>query len=477
MADEFDVKEFLENNRVNIRDYDSFLRELQEETPTFIGGQLAGGFGVYYTDAATISEEDQWEIIKSLAIQQQRISPYSEYLKGLTDDLRKQKLQELVGYGIPDLDDVVSELLPQNLQNEFTSYVIQMSTVDQNKILDDAPGAEIIRKLLKDQGLEGLDFEKLPAELKQSLLNIVNASSNIPGAAAYAQYYGFSQEEAVFNFNYTGTSTNPGPVYKQGMASSLLASMSESEVGKLQSKLIESGYLSPFTAYTLFDPSDAATQIALAKAMASHNNRVGATPTLDRNQQYELLSGLVSPDTTKLILNKLNSELDNDISTLGEEERTRLYGVNELTLAAATERADTIAGQVLSRDIDMVTASKLAEVYTNIYNEKYQEVVKTALDKMATGRSAELQRIKDIQAGKQVEDTRFVGLPASSEIESTVPSTEEMAQQAATFAKLDFSRRLKDTYFAQEIDDNERRAAIAQSSIGFNTALRTLGGG
>ena len=147
-----------------------------------------------------------------------------------------------------------------------------------------------------------------------------------------------------------------------------------------------------------------------------------------------------------------------------------------MSLAAATERADTIAGQVISRDVDMVTAGKLAEVYNNIYREKYEEVVDTALQKMSTGREAELQRIKDIREGKSVPDTRFVGLPASSETESTVPSQEELSQQAATFAKLDFSRRLKDTYFAQEIDDNERRAAIAQASIGFNTALRSLGG-
>ena len=95
---------------------------------------------------------------------------------------------------------------------------------------------------------------------------------------------------------------------------------------------------------------------------------------------------------------------------------------------------------------------------------------------METGRAAELNRIRAIQGGEQGDATRFVGLPASAETESTVPTQEEMAQQAATFAKLDFSRRLKDTYFAQEIEDSERRAAIAQASIGFNTALRSLGG-
>ena len=79
-----------------------------------------------------------------------------------------------------------------------------------------------------------------------------------------------------------------GPVYKQGMASSLLASMSENEVADLQSKLIEAGYLNPFTPYTLFDPSDAATQNALAAAMGAHNNRVDGTPILinHKNTNY-----------------------------------------------------------------------------------------------------------------------------------------------------------------------------------------------
>ena len=130
----------------------------------------------------------------------------------------------------------------------------------------------------------------------------------------------------------------------------------------------------------------------------------------------------------------------------------------------------------MQRDVDMITAGRLAKVYQDIYNEKYQQVVETALEKMSTGRRAELQRIKNVQAGKDVEDTRFVGVPASSETESLIPSTEELGQQAATFAKLDFARKLKDTYFAQEIDDNERRSAITQSAIGFNTALRTLSG-
>ena len=193
--------------------------------------------------------------------------------------------------------------------------------------------------------------------------------------------------------------------------------------------------------------------------------------------QYKLrLNSDIDDEAGASRIGKLTEELKNDVSVLGEEERTRLYGINELTLAAATERADTIAGQVIGRDVDMVTAGKLAEVYKNIYNEKYKQVVDTALQKMETGRAAELNRIRAIQGGEQGDATRFVGLPASAETESTVPTQEEMAQQAATFAKLDFSRRLKDTYFAQEIEDSERRAAIAQASIGFNTALRTLGG-
>ena len=311
---------------------------------------------------------------------------------------------------------------------------------------------------------------------QEALLQLSRANLAIPGSAALAGFYGYDNQSAVFNFDYTGTSANIGPVYKMGMAEGLLASMSENEVADLQSSLIKAGYLSPFASYTLFDPSDPATQVALSKAMAAHNNRKHGTPKLTVQQQSEILSGLISPELTTTVLDKLNFELKRDARQLEKEENTRLYAVNELTLAAATERADTIAGGVLQRDVDMITAGKLAKVYQDIYNEKYQQVVETALDKMSTGRRAELQRIQDVKAGKQVDDTRFVGVPASSETESLIPSTEEMGQQAATFAKLDFARKLKDTYFAQEIDDNERRSAITQSAIGFNTALRTLSG-
>lgn len=476
MADEFDIEQYLADNPPDIKDYDTYvdyLNDISYSRATLpIGG--FGYAGPYRGEAA--SPEEAWEVMKSVIITQQTVEPFEEYFKSLTEADAFDKLSQLIGYMIPDIELVVDNVLTPQKQTEFTSFVVSQEIAKQQEVLDNAPGSEQIKELLRNMGLDTTNFEDLPQEAKKVLLDMINANMQIAGAAALAQYYGFNQEEAVFNFDYTGESVRTGPVYKQGMASSLLASMSENEVADLQSKLIEAGYLSPFSPYTLFDPSDAATQNALAAAMGAHNNRVDATPELNRQQQYELLSGLVSPGTTNIILNKLNAELNNDISRLGQEESTRLYGVNELTLAAATERVDTIAGQVMGRDIDMVTAGKLAEVYTNIYNEKYEQVVDTALQKMATGREAELQRIKDIRAGKSVPDTRFVGLPASSETESTVPSQEELAQQAATFAKLDFSRRLKDTYFAQEIDDNERRASIAQASIGFNTALRTLGG-
>lgn len=478
MADEFDVELFLEQNLPDIKDYDTYVDALQDEAVTkVVPGTYSGGFGLFAPTGQTkASPEEQWEVIKSVIITQQNIEPYIEYFKTLTEEDAYDKLTQLVGFTLPDFAIAAEEILSEQKNQEMIAFIVNQEVAKTQEILNNAPGSEQLKELIRASGYEPEDFENLPAEIKTNLLNIYNASTNIPGATALAQYYGFNQEEAVFDFNYTGTSTQGGPVYKQGMASSLLASMSENEVADLQSKLIEAGHLNPFTAYTLFDPSDAATQIALGKAMGEHNNRVDGTPILDKAQQYELLSGLVSPGTTELILNKLNEELNKDVSRLGEEERTRLYGVNELSLAAATERADTIAGQVISRDIDMVTAGKLADVYNNIYREKYEEVVDTALQKMSTGREAELQRIKDIREGKSVPDTRFVGLPASSETESTVPSQEELSQQAATFAKLDFSRRLKDTYFAQEIDDNERRAAIAQASIGFNTALRSLGG-
>ena len=476
MADEFDIEQYLADNPPDIKDYDTYvdyLNDISYSRATLPIGAF-GYAGPYRGEAA--SPEEAWEVIKSVIITQQTVEPFEEYFKSLTEADAFDKLSELVGYMIPDIELVVDNVLTPQKQTEFTSFIVSQEVAKQQEVLDNAPGSEQIKELLRNMGFETANFEDLPQEAKKVLLDMINANMQVSGAAALAQFYGFNQEEAVFNFDYTGESVRTGPVYKQGMASSLLASMSENEVADLQSKLIEAGYLSPFSPYTLFDPSDAATQNALAAAMGAHNNRVDATPELNRQQQYELLSGLVSPGTTNVILNKLNAELNNDISRLGQEESTRLYGVNELSLAAATERVDTIAGQVMSRDIDMVTAGKLAEVYTNIYNEKYEQVVDTALQKMATGREAELQRIKDIRAGKSVPDTRFVGLPASSETESTVPSQEELAQQAATFAKLDFSRRLKDTYFAQEIDDNERRAAIAQASIGFNTALRTLGG-
>lgn len=476
MADEFDIEQYLADNPPDIKDYDTYvdyLNDISYSRATLPIGAF-GYAGPYRGEAA--SPEEAWEVMKSVIITQQTVEPFEEYFKSLSEQDAFDKLAQLIGYMIPDIELVVDNVLTPQKQTEFTSFVVSQEIAKQQEVLDNAPGSEQIKELLRNMGLDTTNFEDLPQEAKKVLLDMINANMQISGAAALAQYYGFNQEEAVFNFDYTGESLRTGPVYKQGMASSLLASMSENEVADLQSKLIEAGYLSPFSPYTLFDPSDAATQNALAAAMGAHNNRVDATPELNRQQQYELLSGLVSPGTTNVILNKLNAELNNDISRLGQEESTRLYGVNELSLAAATERVDTIAGQVMSRDIDMVTAGKLAEVYTNIYNEKYEQVVDTALQKMATGREAELQRIKDIRAGKSVPDTRFVGLPASSETESTVPSQEELAQQAATFAKLDFSRRLKDTYFAQEIDDNERRASIAQASIGFNTALRTLGG-
>lgn len=476
MADEFDIEQYLADNPPDIKDYDTYvdyLNDISYSRATLPIGAF-GYAGPYRGEAA--SPEEAWEVMKSVIITQQTVEPFEEYFKSLPEADAFDKLSQLIGYMIPDIELVVDNVLTPQKQTEFTSFVVSQEIAKQQEVLDNAPGSEQIKELLRNMGLDTTNFEDLPQEAKKVLLDMVNANMQVTGAAALAQFYGFNQEEAVFNFDYTGESVRTGPVYKQGMALSLLASMTENEVADLQSKLIEAGYLSPFSPYTLFDPSDAATQNALAAAMGAHNNRIDATPELNRQQQYELLSGNVSVATTDVVLNKLNAELNNDISRLGQEETTRLYGVNELTLAAATERVDTIAGQVMSRDIDMVTAGKLAEVYTNIYNEKYEQVVDTALQKMATGREAELQRIKDIRAGKSVPDTRFVGLPASSETESTVPLQEELAQQAATFAKLDFSRRLKDTYFAQEIDDNERRASIAQASIGFNTALRTLGG-
>lgn len=480
MADEFDIEQYLIDNPPDVKDYDTYVEYLDEISygrATLPIGAF-GYAGPYRGEAA--SKEEAWEVMKSIIITQQTAEPFIEYFKNLAEtgfeEQAFDELSQLVGYGIVDLESVVDDVLSEQKQTEFTSFIVNQEIAKQQEVLDTAPGNEQIRELLRSMGFDADNFEDLPAEAKKILLDQINATTQIPGATALAQFYGFNQEEAVFNFDYTGKSMRGGPVYKQGMASSLLASMSENEVADLQSKLIEAGYLSPFSPYTLFDPSDAATQNALAAAMGAHNNRVDGTPILNKSQEYELLSGLVSPGTTDLLVTKLNEELNKDVGKLNQEEKTRLYGVNELSLAAATERADTIAGQVISRDVDMVTAGKLAEVYNNIYREKYEEVVDTALQKMSTGREAELQRIKDIREGKSVPDTRFVGLPASSETESTVPSQEELSQQAATFAKLDFSRRLKDTYFAQEIDDNERRAAIAQASIGFNTALRSLGG-
>ena len=473
--DIFDVEEFLEDNAIEIRDYDSFLTELQKLRPTVSSRPYFPG--TY--DAPTAEEKK--EIVHSVIIDQQRLSPYKEYFTSMTSDEQKlEGLKELSSYMIPDFYGVAKEILPESLYEELVAYGIQNQLVNQSKVLETSAGKKLLENMLSDYnsqtGLDVKEISELPMSIQENLYQQAMALSGAPGSAAFAQFYGYSQEDAVFNFNFDGGTLVGGPVYRQGMASGLLASMSEDEVANLQSKLIEAGYLSPFASYTLFDSSDPSTINALGKAMAAHNKRVGATPELDIPEQSEILQGVISIDLTNKILNKLNTELQNDVSTVRDEERTRLYGVNELTLAAATERADTIAGQVVGRDIDMVTAGKLAEVYKNIYNEKYQEVVKTALDKAATGREAELQRIQDIQAGKTVDDTRFVGLPASAETEGTVPTTEELAQQAATFAKLDFARKLKDTYFAQEMEDNDRKAAITQASIGFNTALRTLGG-
>lgn len=477
MADEFDVEEFLEKNAVDIRDYDSYLTELQNESREFISGTYAGGFGLYApATVSKITMDQQFEIIQQLVIDQQRLGPYKEWFNNLTDQNKMKYLKDLVGFNIVDLGEVSQELLTETDYEDLLLYVTNYGFVDQSKILEGSAGQQIVADILEGLGFDGADFDELPTGVRESVYQQALALIGAPGSAAFAQFYGYDREDAVFNFDYQGGTLNQGPVYRQGMASSLLASMSENEVAEMQTLLIEAGHLSPFASYTLFDPSDAATVNALGKAMATHNKRFGATPVLDRQQQAEILSGIVSVETTNVLIGKLTEELKNDVSVLGEEERTRLYGINELTLAAATERADTIAGQVIGRDVDMVTAGKLAEVYKNIYNEKYKQVVDTALQKMETGRAAELNRIKAIQGGEQGDATRFVGLPASAETESTVPTQEEMAQQAATFAKLDFSRRLKDTYFAQEIEDSERRAAIAQASIGFNTALRSLGG-
>ena len=53
---------------------------------------------------------------------------------------------------------------------------------------------------------------------------------------------------------------------------------------------------------------------------------------------------------------------------------------------------------------------------------------------------------------------------------------DEVSVEAEKLANIEFSRRLQDTYFKQEIDDNERRYALNQASLGFNNALRNLGG-
>ena len=466
--DRFDIEEFLEENESKIQDYDSYLELLE---PEFVSGTFGGGFGLYSPVKVDHTPEEQWEIIKSVIINQGNVEAFQEYFNQLSDEDTFNKLSELIGYNMnPELIDAIEIAAPAE-RDKFISYIVTNETTAAAQIFDNAPGSEELKKIL---GIE--NFEDITESQKADFLQIINASMNIPGSAALAQYYGYDNQSAVFNFDYEGTSTNVGPVYKMGMAEGLLASMSENEVADMQSLLIRAGYLSPFSAYTLFDPSDPATQVALGKAMAAHNNRKDGAPQLNLAQQQEILSGLISPELTNVVLDKLNFELNQDVKQLDKEEKTRLYATNELTLAAATERADTIAGGVLQRDVDMVTAGRLAKVYQDIYNEKYQQVVETALDKMSTGRRAELQRIRDVQAGKDVEDTRFVGVPASSETESLIPSTEELGQQAATFAKLDFARKLKDTYFAQEIDDNERRSAITQSAIGFNTALRTLSG-
>jgi len=466
--DKFDIEEFLEENESKIQDYDSYLDLLE---PEFVSGTFGSGFGLYSPIKMEHSPEEQWEVIKAVIISQGNVSAFQEYFNQLGEEETFDKLGELLGYGLNEEIIEAIEIAQPQQKNRLISFIVTNETAKAQEIFDNAPGSDELKKII------GTDnFEELPASMQEEMLVLVRKTTQIPGATALASYYGFDNQSAAFAFDYDGTSDTAGPVYKMGMAQGLLASMSENEVADLQSKLIRAGYLSPFTAYTLFDASDPATQAALGQAMAAHNNRKNGTPMLDVTQQSELLSGYVSPELTNTILDKLNSELRNDEAALGKEEKTRLYATNELTLAAATERADTIAGGVLQRDVDMITAGRLAKVYQDIYNEKYSQVVETALDKMSTGRRAELQRIRDVQAGKNVADTRFVGVPASSETESLVPSTEEMGQQAATFAKLDFARKLKDTYFAQELEDNERRAAISQASIGFSTALRTLSG-
>mgnify|MGYP003108660005 CR=1 FL=1 len=450
------------------KSYEEFERTLQEEIAKTALEELEGrgyvGWKQMNEMYLELSTAEQWELLKPLIQQYGAVAPYIGFFEDLDDNEILQYASELGGtWMIEDFDLIKDQFddpkifIPQLEQAAGINTVLDTELRKNHHLMD----------IIKEQFPE-LDFaniEDWDDETKQSLLQL--ASEMPAGAILASNILGYNSPVTPVFPEQEGAVGNR-PLYREGFAEEMIRVLSPMNLGVLQEYLVRGNHLSAIGSWTYGEIGTATIQ-ALEAAFTQHNLS-GRAPELDDLMKTELIQNQVTPATFDFIFEHLKKELVND-ETANEEKEAQAYYAKPF-LTDSTDQVFRIGGEVIGRNIDYKMASELSDIFDLIKRSKYDEVLETQLELVKSNREKELFNLQRKRQAKHL-GTDPTGL--KTDIVEGLDAA-EVEQEAEKLANIEFSRRLQDTYFKQEIDDNERRYALNQASLGFNNALRNLGG-
>ena len=449
------------------QDYESFERTIRENIHQAALEHLEGrgyvGWKALNEIHLHLSTAEQWALLKPLIQQYGSVGPYMGFFEDLNDNEILQYASELGGTWMIEDFDLIKE--------QFSDPKIFVSQLEEaagiNTVLETELGkSQHLMDIIKEQFPE-LDFENIKDwddATKQSLLSLASEmpagsilASNILGYDSPVTPVFPAQEGAVGN----------RPVYRDKFAEEMVRSLSPMNLGILQEYLVRGGYLSAIGNWTYGD-IDGGTIAALESAFTQHNLS-GRAPALDELMKTELIQNQVTPATFDFIFENLKKELVND-ETLNEDKEAQAYYAKPF-MTDSTDQVTRIGKEVISREVDYKMASELSDIFEEIKKSKYDEVLEQQFTLQRTNREKELYNLqRKRQAAHLGTDPTGLKTDIVQPLEAG-----DVSAEADKLANIEFKERLKDTYFTQEIEDNERRYAINQASLGFNNALRNLG--